>query len=293
MKVLSIQLHSAPNDPPENYRRAFKMLEYGVELYEPDVIMLPEGFAGFRTEIPHRDFAEPVPGPATDRFCEYSRRFNVMILFGLIRKAPSGDGIYNSIMIIDQGEVIGIYDKTHLSMDNRPEYQELYSEQAIFIPGKRLGVFDTRFGRIGVLICHDGEFPEPWRAMVLEGAEAIFWPMSAGDFSSWAMLHARWNAVPVFTCNPIGSYDDGTRQGGGSVFADVHGRPLDKADTAEAFLFADVDLAAQTAFRTEGLTPQANVYRVRRHDLYGSLTSGELPPIESTAPSTKSRVTSA
>ena len=116
---------------------------------------------------------------------------------------------------------------------------------------------------------------------------------SAGDFSSWAMLHARWNAVPVFTCNPIGSYDDGTRQGGGSVFADVHGRPLDKAGTAEAFLFADVDLAAQTAFRTKGVTPQANVYRVRRHDLYGSLTSGELPPIESTAPSTKSRVTSA
>ena len=179
MKVLSIQLHSAPNDPPANYRRAFTMLEYGVELYQPDVIMLPEGFAGFRTEIPHREFAEPVPGPATDRFCEYSRRFNVMILFGLIRSAPSGEGIYNSIMIIDQGEVIGIYDKTHLVMDNRPGYKELYSEQEIFIPGKRLGVFDTRFGRIGVLICHDGEFPEPWRAMVLEGAEAIFWPMSA------------------------------------------------------------------------------------------------------------------
>lgn len=275
MRVLSIKPEIVVGQVTANYQRAFSLLEQGASLYHPDVILLPEGFAVYNnTPDPTwpEQVAEPVPGPTGEAFCACSRRYGAMILFGLVRRNPAGAGLYNSILVIDDGKIVGIYDKTHLCMDHRPETCAYKNEQALFLPGDHLGLFDTRFGRIGVQICHDGEYPEMWRVLALEGAQAIFWPMNCGDMSVWAKLHARWNAVPVFTSNVVTRNAQGQRRGGGSICVDVHGEPFDAAGTAESFVFADVDLAGQAAFRAAGVTPQANVFRVRRADLYGSLT---------------------
>ena len=284
MRMLAIQLQTddywhglTESQVAAHYDRAFTLLEHGAALYRPDVILFPEAFAAYCASTDMRPFAEEVPGPTTDRFCRYSSRYNAMILFGLIRRAPSGEGLYNSVVIADQGKILGIYDKTHLCMDHSPETRALKNEQEKFIPGDRLGLFDTRFGKIGVMVCHDGDYPEVPRALVLEGAKAIFWLMNTADRSAMARLYAYWNATPVFTCNRViwstcsPEVEDGRRRGGGSVFIDVHGEPFDIAGTAEAFVFAEVDLDEQAAFRAEGITSEANVFRVRRTDLYGSL----------------------
>ena len=273
MKVLSIQMQSTTGQVAANYERAFSLLELSARLYRPEVILLPEAFAAYMAGPDMRQFGEDVPGPNADRFCQYSQRYQAMIMFGLIRKNPRGDGIYNSVVIVDKGQILGIYDKTHLTMNLRPEDRALKNEQEIFLPGDRLGLFDTRFGRIGVLICHDGDYPEVWRCLALEGARAVFHLSETSvDVGAWARLHALWNTTPVFTCNLLKRDQHGAKIGGRSVFADIRGNLLDAAGTAESFLYADVNLDEQDSFRAGGLHPWANYFRVRRPDLYGALT---------------------
>ena len=274
MRVLAIQLQVETGEVEANYERAYHLLERGARLYRPHVILFPEAFAVYLAWADMsfaEDVAEDVPGPTTDRFCQFSREYGALIAFGLVRRNPQGEGLFNSVVLADGGDIVGIYDKTHLVMDHRPATRALKNEQEMFLPGSRLGLFDTRFGKIGLLICHDGEYPEVWRCLALENAKAIFWLMNCGDLSTWAKLHARWNAIPVFTCNRVEVGEKGERRGGGSVLVDVHGEPFDAAGTAEAFVFADVDLEQQAQFRADVVTAQANVFRVRRTDLYGPI----------------------
>lgn len=269
MRVLAIQLQTVDGQVDANYERAFALLAQGAEMYRPDVVILPELFAVAGVAEDLHPFAEDVSGPTVSRFAEYSRRYGMMVLVGIIRKA--GENLYNSIVLVDRGEVIGFYDKTHLVMEHRPERKALCNEQDFYVPGDKLGLFDTRFGRIGIMICHDGEYPEVPRALAIGGAQAIFWPINNGELSSWAKLHARWNTTPVFSCNRVWMGDDGVRKGGGSIFVDIYGNAWDSAGTSEAFVFADVDLAEQAKFRDAAVTPQANLFRVRRPDLYRPL----------------------
>ena len=158
-------------------------------------------------------------------------------------------------------------------MTLNPETRAMNNEQEIYLPGDRLGLFDTRFGRIGVLICHDGDYPEVWRALALEGARAIFWiSQTRVDVSVWAKMHAAWNATPVFNCNLAQRDEAGVAFAGRSAFFDLRGNPLDTAGTAEALLFAEVDLDEQARYRAAGQSAWANYFRVRRPELYGALT---------------------
>ena len=273
MKVLAIQLEIETGQVAANYERAFTLLEEGARRYHPDVILLPEAFAAYRAAADMRSVAEPVPGPTTARFCAYSQQYGALIVFGIVRQSPDGAGVYNSAILVDNGQVAGVYDKTHLTMDHQPETCTLGNEQEIYKAGDRLGLFDTRFGRMGVLICHDGDYPEVWRALALDGARALFWiSQTRVDVSVWAQVHAGWNSTPVFNCNAVRRDEHGQRLGGRSGFFDVRGNALATAGTAEAFLFAEVDLDEQTRYRAAGLSAWSNYFRVRRPELYGALT---------------------
>lgn len=272
VRILGIQGNFETGTVEANYERGYRLLEQGAELYRPDIIMLPEAFAGYLVMTESGHLAEDVPGATTDQFCAYSSRYGVLILFGMIRRNPSGGKPYNSAVIVDRGGIIGIYDKTHLVINRHPG--AIDNEREMFTQGDHLGLFDTRFGRIGVLICHDGGYPEVWRSLVLEGARAIFWLISDGDMSAWARAQALWNATPVFSCNRVltGSGDRaGRRVGGGSVFCDVLGEPFDLAGTTEGFVFAEVNLDELADYKVTGVRPWANVFRVRRPDLYESI----------------------
>lgn len=271
MKVLSVQVDTETGKVERNYERAFVMLEAGLKLYEPDVVLFPEGFASYLASTDMTAFAEDVPGATTERFCRYSKDHDVMIAFGLIRRDPKGRGMYNTIVLIDRGQIIGLYDKTHLTVDHRPGLSELKNESRMFLPGEKLGLFDTRFGRLGILICHDGEYPEVWRCLALEGARAIFWLMNCGDASATARSQARWNAIPVFTCNKVYRHEDGDRRNGCSIHVDAAGETLDLAGAAESFVYSDVDLDKQMQYRRDGVTSLANAFVIRRPELYGAI----------------------
>ena len=124
-----------------------------------------------------------------------------------------GPHYYNSLaMIDDQGAIMGVYRKSHIP--DGPGYTEKF----YFRPGNTgFKVWDTRYGRIGIGICWDQWYPETARALMLMGADLLFFPTAIGDEPAneeldtarlWrrAMIgHAVSNVVPVIAANRIGS----------------------------------------------------------------------------------------
>ena len=116
-----------------------------------------------------------------------ARRFGVNLIPGSFAET-CGEKVKNTCALIDRsGEVAGSYSKVHL-MDAIG-----IRESDAAVPGDKLGVFDTDFGRIGLMVCFDLRFPEQPRSMVLQGADIIFcarWWWTLGESSP----RRRWAA---------------------------------------------------------------------------------------------------
>ena len=160
------------------------------------------------------DFAETIPGPTTTRFGELAADLGIVLVVPLFeRRAP---GVYhNSVVVFDaDGTIVGRYRKNHIPDD------PLYYEKFYFTPGD-LGypVFNTRFARIGPLICWDQWFPEAARLSSLGGAELLVFPSAIGwhpaeresegpsQLDAWQTIqrgHAIANGVFVAAVNRVG-----------------------------------------------------------------------------------------
>lgn len=190
--------------------------------------------------------AEPVPGPATERLQAEARALNVVIVASLFEKRT--EGIYhNTAVVLDaDGTYLGKYRKMHIPDD--PSYYEKF----YFTPGD-LGfpVFQTRVGKIGVLVCWDQWYPEAARIMALRGAEILFYPTAIGwadgekeevkqhQWNAWQTIqraHAIANGIPVVAVNRVGHEGNQTFWGR-SFVADTFGEllyeaPVDKEEVA-------------------------------------------------------------
>ena len=185
-----------------------------------------------------------------------------------------GPHFYNSLaMIDDKGAVMGVYRKTHIP--DGPGYEEKF----YFRPGNTgFKVWRTRYGTIGVGICWDQWYPETARAMMLMGADVLFFPTAIGDEPAaeeldtsrlWrrAMIgHAVSNVVPVVAANRTG------REGamsfyGHSFIADERGDlAAEMGDGEDGVLDAKFDLARIAKHRAA-----FGFFRDRRPDMYGRL----------------------
>lgn len=221
--------------------------------------------------------------PAVRHFCAVARELGVVLPVSFFERA--GQACFNSIAIVDaDGSVLGVYRKSHIP--NGPGYQE----KTYFSPGDTgFRVWNTRFARIGVGICWDQWFPETARAMVLMGAELLFFPTAIGSEPPPALPvnsrdhwqrtqqgHAAANLTPLIASNRYGlerSLQD--PQGlylefyGSSFIADALGAKVQEAPVqGDAVLVHRFDLA-----RTAELRDNWYVFRDRRPDLYGVLLS--------------------
>ncbi len=144
----------------------------------PDIICLPEGMTVVGTGKSYVEVSEPVPGPTTERLGALARELKSYIVAGLYeREAPA---VYNTAVLIDRtGQLVGRYRKTHLP---REEWEQGLT------PGDTYPTFDTDFGKIGIMVCWDLQFPEPWRALGQQGAELVLLPIWGG---SETLLRAR------------------------------------------------------------------------------------------------------
>ena len=145
---------------------------------KPDIICFPEGMTVVGTGRKYADVSESIPGPTTQALGQLARELNSYIVAGIFeRVAPA---VYNTAVLIDRrGNVAGTYRKTHLP---REEWE------GGIAPGDSYPVFETDFGKVGLMICWDVQFPEPWRALALQGAELVLLPIWGG---SDTLLRAR------------------------------------------------------------------------------------------------------
>jgi len=138
---------------------------------KPDLVCLPEGITVVGTTNSYAEISEPVPGPTCARLGALARKLNTWIVAGIYER--EGKIVYNTAVLIDRkGALAGKYRKTHLP---REEWE------AGITPGNDYPVFDTEFGKVGLTVCWDVQFPEPSRAMALKGAQIILLPIWGGS----------------------------------------------------------------------------------------------------------------
>ena len=228
----------------------------------------------------HFALATPLEeNPAVRRFCKVAAELGVVLPISFFERA--GQSFFNSVAIIDaDGTVLGSYRKSHVP--DGPGYTEKF----YFSPGDTgFLVWNTRFARIGTGICWDQWFPECARAMVLRGAELLFYPTAIGSEPQDAALdsrdhwqrvmqgHAGANLTPVVASNRIGTEPGAKGTSitfyGSSFIADHRGAKAAEAGRGEeAVLTARFDLDAIRADRAAW-----GVFRDRRPDLYKPLLS--------------------
>ena len=232
----------------------------------------------------HENFklAESIPGPSTDAFCKLAKKHKVVIIASLFEKRAAGL-YHNTAAIIDaDGSLLGIYRKMHIPED------PLFHEKFYFTPGD-LGfkAWQTRYAKIGVLICWDQWYPEAARLTAMQGAEILFYPTAIGwhpqekqeygvnQHGAWETIqraHAVANGCFVAVTNRIGLEQpyggNGIEFWGQSFVAGTSGQILAKAsvDRAENLL-VPIDLAKVDVTRTHW-----PFLRDRRIDAYGNLT---------------------
>ena len=228
--------------------------------------------------------AERIPGPSTDAFCKLAKKHQAVIIASLFEKRASGL-YHNTAAIIDaDGSLLGIYRKMHIPDD------PLYYEKFYFTPGD-LGfkAWQTKYAKIGVLVCWDQWYPEAARLTAMQGAEILFYPTAIGwhpgekaksgtkQHGAWETIqraHAVANGCYVATTNRIGHEvldrvgGDGIEFWGQSFVAGTSGELIAKASSdREEILTVPLDLANVDTTRTHW-----PFLRDRRIDAYGDLT---------------------
>lgn len=233
--------------------------------------------------------AETIPGPSTDAFTKLAKKHQAVIVASLFEKRTSGL-YHNTAVVFDaDGSIAGLYRKMHIPDD------PLYYEKFYFTPGD-LGfkAFQTKYAKIGTLICWDQWYPEAARLTALQGAEILFYPTAIGWHPAEKVEHGRWqhesweviqrshavaNGCFVAVPNRIGHEhvlgpdgkpvsEAGIEFWGQSFIAAPGGRVIAKASIdKQEVLLADCDLDLVDYHRTHW-----PFLRDRRVDAYGDIT---------------------
>jgi predicted amidohydrolase len=168
-KVRLATIHHRPREgkTPKEKREQFAPLIEQAAKQLADFVVLPETLTYYGTGLKYVDVAENVPGPSTDYFGKLAKQHDLYIVAGLLER--DGHLVYNvAVLLGPDGKIVGKYRKVTLP---RGEIE------GGIMPGKEYPVFDTRFGKVGMMICYDGFFPEVARELSNRGAEVIAWPV--------------------------------------------------------------------------------------------------------------------
>ena len=286
LKLGLIQTDVSAN-PDTNLKKTLALIERAAKL-GAKIICTQELFRSqyFCQSEDHENFklAEKIPGPTTDALQKLARKLKVVIIASLFEKRASGV-YHNTAAIIDaDGSLLGIYRKMHIPDD------PLYYEKFYFTPGD-LGFksWQTKYAKIGVLICWDQWYPEAARLTAMQGAEILFYPTAIGwhpgekakygikQHGAWETIqraHAVANGCYVASVNRIGHEildgvgGDGIEFWGQSFVAGTSGEIIAKAGSdKEEILIVPVDLDHVDTTRTHW-----PFLRDRRIDAYGNLT---------------------
>ena len=223
------------------------------------------------------DEAESIPGATSEALAAAARKHGVAIIGSIFERRAAGV-YHNTAVVFDaDGRTAGIYRKMHIPDD--PNYYEKF----YFTPGDLgFAAFDTRFGRLGPLVCWDQWYPEAARLTALRGAQILFYPTAIGwlhtekaeygasQHAAWETMmrsHAIANGVFVAAVNRVG-VEGGIEFWGASFVADPNGNVLARAaHDKEETLIVECDLDCINVVRTHW-----PFLRDRRIDAYQDIT---------------------
>jgi N-carbamoylputrescine amidase len=277
--ALALIQMSCSLDPAENLAKALGLIEQaaadGAELICLQELFLNR-YPAQREDVDRFDWAEPIPGSTSEALGKLAKAKGVAIV-GSIFEARAQGVYHNTAVVIDaDGDLVGRYRKMHIPDD------PLYHEKYYFTPGDTgFPAFDTRFAKVGPLVCWDQWFPEAARLATLAGAQVLVYPTAIGwqfdegpdvdaaQHDAWETVqraHAIANGVFVAAVNRVGVEDD-IRFWGQSFVVDPFGKVIAKASPGnEESLMVECDLALIEKTRREW-----PFLRDRRIDAYDDL----------------------
>ena len=231
-----------------NYARALRMAEISLQ-YQPDIILLPEAFAGGYCGRPLTKSAEDVTkSEHLAQFRRLSARAHCMIVLGYLEKVEGSRRVRNAVAIYDGGQLIVRHYKHNLWPDSRRPYRD---EPSLMIAGKEIEIFPTRLGRFAVLICYENSFAANWDA--LRGkVDFVLSPYNCqGDSSHNNIANAKRLAIPSAWADRTGTVYCGDGRymmnAGTAGLVDAHGKTIthSRAGT-ERIVVGELELGGRT-----------------------------------------------
>lgn len=254
----------SPESVKGNLVKCVEWVERCVDATGADLVVLPESATtGFTPGVgPDElwDLMSTVPGHVTEPLQEAARRLGRYVVVGTYERGPERGIVYNASVLIDRaGEVAGVYRKTH------PFCTEMRERGGWATPGDEVCVVETDLGRIGMIICFDGDYPELSRITALHGAEVIVRPSallrSADIWELTNRARAYDNHVYVIGANATGADAAGILYFGNSMIVTPIAEVVARAATHESWVSARLDPATAMA----SLTPGSSVPQVFDH----------------------------
>jgi predicted amidohydrolase len=259
LRVALIQQATVWQDPAANLARARGFVEEAARA-GARVAVFPELFTLGFTMAPE-PFAEPIPGPTTEKLSALSKAFGLYIV-GSVVESHRPHPRNAAFVTAPDGSLVATYRKIHPFS---------YGEENLhYSGGTACPVFEVDGISCGLQICYDLRFPEPFRALAAKGAEVVFVPANwpARRISAWSTLlaaRAIENQMAVCGVNRVG-YDPQVDYPGQSAIHDVFGEMVAAGGAAEEMVIGDIDLAQLRAWRQ-----RFPALRDRRPGIYATL----------------------
>lgn len=292
MTACAIQAGPLSQDKEKNVKKSLDLLEAHSKKREIDYALLPELSTTFFFAIGALDrklfdLAETIDGPTVQKFEKAAREYGTNIILPFFEKGRIKGQYYNSAAVISStGTIVegSLPDGSKVSTA-RKNYVSEYSwdsgnnnEKLFFSPGSGHPVFETKFAKIGILICYERWFTEAWRVLALGGAEIVFNPNASSGYVQDMFIplirsSSAQNCVFAVACNKAGVERvrrEQARYYGLSCITDPAGKVLAQAPRykEDKVISANLDLS-----RVEEQRRSLFVFRDRRPELYDSLLS--------------------
>lgn len=246
MLVAAIQLCST-DDVAANLEKAERFILRAAQT-GAKVVALPENFAYLRSEGEAISFSDQVGGYIHSRLSQLATRLNLYILAGSIPEKALSGKVYNTSALIDpKGQIMAVYRKLHL-FDATLRDGTVLEESKYVEPGNSLVLAELDGVKVGLSICYDLRFPELYRELTRQGAEAIFVPAAftvpTGRDHWEVLLRARAieNQVYIIAPAQYGKHNHRRASYGRSMIIDPWGTVIAQASDKEALISAELDL---------------------------------------------------
>lgn len=237
--IAGVQIAIEPNNVKKNIEKVVKWLNKAAEEYNPDLIIFPETITtGFSTGLSKEqlwDLVDTVPA-ISEEVSKAAQKNKVHVVFPTYTRGKKRGDVYNSsILIGPNGDIIGVYNKTHIYP----------AEREWALPGETADVYETPFAKIGMIICYDGDYPELSRILAMKGAEIIVRPSALlRSFEIWKLTNAARaydNHVYLAGINATGPDATGNYYFGNSMIVSPIAQQLALATAGETIISAKLD----------------------------------------------------